>query len=200
MTGPRWLVIFLRAPQWGAAKTRLARGIGAFETWRFQREQIARLGRTLARDPRWRAVLAVTPDRFAREGRFFPRGVPRIPQGPGDLGRRMARALLALPAGPRLLVGADIPGLEPRHIARAFAALRANEAVFGPARDGGYWLVGVRSARLLPRLFEDVAWGGPRALEETLRNLPTGARYALLETLSDVDDAADYARWRAGRT
>lgn len=193
----RHLVIFLRAPLFGAVKRRLAGEIGAFEAWRFQCGQNARLLRVLARDRRWCTVLAVTPDRFAREGRFFPLGLERMAQGRGDLGARMARCLLALPPGPRLLVGSDVPALEARHVAQGFAALAAGDAVFGPAADGGYWLVGVRSPRLLCGLFRDVEWGSPRALAQTLANLPKGARVALLEELADVDGAQDYGRWRA---
>ena len=67
--------------------------------------------------------------------------------------------------------------------------------MFGPAVDGGYWLVGLRRH---PRRdpFRGVAWSGPQALAETLANL-RGVQVAMLETLEDVDDGADYARWRA---
>ncbi len=196
MRASRHLVLFVRAPRYGAGKTRLARSIGTLEAWRFQRGEIFRLARALGRDARWRTVLAVTPDAYARTGSALPRGLPRRAQGPGDLGRRMARCLRALPPGPRLLVGADIPALDPRHIAQGFAALGNAEAVFGPARDGGFWLVGVRGVRLLSGLFSGVVWSEGRTLEQTLANLPKGTRYALLEELADVDEVADRASAR----
>ncbi len=92
------VVVFARAPLAGATKTRLAAAIGDAAARRFHAEMLAQTVRALA-DPRWRLVLAVTPDRFARRGRFWPRGIARVPQGPGDLGRRMARALAAARPG-----------------------------------------------------------------------------------------------------
>jgi hypothetical protein len=104
-----------------------------------------------------------------------------------------------VPAGPAVLIGGDIPAVGPRHIAAAFEALGRAEAVFGPAADGGFWLVGFarRGRRLDP--FTGVRWSSAHALADTLARLPKDARVALAETLEDVDDAASYARWRARR-
>ena len=194
----RHLVIFVKAPQRGAVKTRLASDIGAGPAQRFAqacaREAIRRLGR----DARWRCWLAVTPDRFARTGRFWPRGLARLAQGRGDLGARMARPLKRLPPGPVVMVGSDIPALRAHHVARAFQALGHAEAVFGPAADGGYWLVGLSRRPALRIPFRRVAWSTGTALAETRANLPRAARVATLETLEDIDDAASWRRWRAG--
>jgi uncharacterized protein len=191
----RHLVIFLRAPRLGRVKSRLAAGIGALAALRFHRETSARLLRRLGRDRRWRCLLAVTPDRDAR-GRWLA-GLPRRGQGGGDLGRRMARIFEELPPGPVVIVGSDIPDLAPRHVAAAFRALGKCEAVFGPAEDGGYWLVGMRRRPRLSRgLFEGVRWSTRFALADTLESLPRSMSLAVLETLEDVDDAASYRRWR----
>ncbi len=192
-------MVFARAPLAGATKTRLAAAIGDAAARRFHAEMLAQTVRALA-DPRWRLVLAVTPDRFARRGRFWPRGIARVPQGPGDLGRRMARALAAArPDAPVAVVGTDIPGLRAGHVAAAFQALVAHDAAFGPAADGGYWLVALREGNLARALFRNVRWSSPHALADTLANLPAARGAALVETLADVDDGADYARWRATR-
>lgn len=192
MTPERHLVVLLKAPRVGAVKRRLARGVGQVAAWAFYRRTAARLLVRVGRDPRWRCRLAVTPDRFAREGRFWPAGIERLPQGPGDLGRRMARAMGEAPPGPVVLVGGDIPGLGAAHIQRAFDLLRHHDAVFGPATDGGYWLVGLAAhrRRLLTGLFDDVRWSTGHALADTLANLD-GRRVAFLEPLRDVDTAAD---------
>ena len=96
----RRLRIFAKAPRLGQVKRRLAAELGAVAAWRFTRESLAaELGR-LAADPRWRCTLFVTPDRFAAGGRFRSPSIPRAPQGPGDLGARMARAFRAQPGGP----------------------------------------------------------------------------------------------------
>ena len=198
------LVVFARAPRRGAVKTRLARDIGRAAAWRFHRDRLRETARRLAGGGRWRLTLAVSPDRFAREGRFWPQGLPRLPQGPGDLGERMARVLARLPPGPAAIVGCDAPGLAPRHVRAAFRALAACDAVFGPARDGGYWLVGLRRGRARPGRrgrrpaapFRGVAWSTDRALADTAANLPRRARVRYLETLEDVDDGESWRRWR----
>jgi hypothetical protein len=182
------LVLFARAPRLGAVKRRLAREVGDAAALRFHRAMLASLARRLGRDRRWRTVLAATPDR-AR----FPTPLPRVPQGRGDLGERMARALARDRRA--VLVGSDIPGVRAADIAAAFRALDGRaDAVFGPAEDGGYWLVGL-GPRRPPDPFRDVRWSGPHALADTLANC-RGRRVALVRRLRDVDDAADLAAWR----
>ena len=192
------LVVMARAPRLGAVKRRLARDVGALEAWRFYRATTAGLLRALARDPRWRTWLALTPDRAARGRAPWPAPCNVVAQGPGDLGARMGRLLRALPPGPVVIVGSDIPGLGPGHVARAFRRLGANDWVLGPAADGGYWLIGARRRPALRPPFARVRWSGPHALADTLANL-AGARVALLEELTDIDTGADLARLRARR-
>lgn len=190
------LVIMTKEPRPGRVKTRLAQGIGTIPaTWWF-RHQSARLIRSL-RDPRWWIVLAVAPDRAVRSP-MFPADLPRLPQGGGDLGQRMARMLkAAAPYGPVCLIGADIPGITPARIARALAALGSHDAVFGPATDGGYWLVGARHPARLPHgLFQGVRWSSEHALSDSVATL-TGWRIAQADTLQDVDTAADLRRTSA---
>jgi len=186
MRRPR-LILFLKAPRFGAVKTRLARDVGALAAWRFYRATSRAAVRRLA-DPRWRIVLAVTPD--GTRTRDWPVGVVRVGQGRGDLGRRMFRALAA--GAPAVLVGGDIPGLRRRHVAAAFAALAAGaDLVFGPADDGGFWLVGTR--RRPPRgLFAGARWSSPHALADVLANLGPTTKVRLVARLSDVDDGAAF--------
>ena len=188
------LIVFARAPMVGTVKRRLAAEIGALAARRFYARTTACVLARLARDTRWRTWLAVTPDRFAGAGRFWPAGIARLPQGHGDLGRRMARALGRFPGAPAVIVGSDIPALGAGHVAAAFKALGAHEAVLGPATDGGYWLVGLRDGAALPNIFDGVRWSTPDALADTMANLGT-RRTALLQRLEDVDDGAGLVRW-----
>ncbi len=187
------LILFVKAPRLGAVKTRLGARIGALAAWRFYNAMLNRLWRRLPQQRRWRTVLAVSPDQGAAR---WPPGLARQPQGRGDLGRRMARAMMGgvvmAGNGPVVLVGGDIPDLSARHIEQAFQALKRDDAVFGPADDGGFWLVGLRRGQWAPRLFHGVRWSSPHTLSDTLANLPANARVALLETLRDVDTEADY--------
>ena len=181
----------LKAPVAGRVKTRLGREIGMVEAAWWFRHQMARTLRAL-QDPRWETLLAVSPDGARLKQ---ARGLPVIGQGRGDLGRRMARLLRALPPGPRLVVGADIPGLGREHIWRAFRALGGHEAVFGPAEDGGFWLVGLGGVRPPPPgFFRDVRWSSRHALADSMASLP-GWRIALADRLRDVDGAADLKGW-----
>ncbi len=191
--------VFARAPALGAVKTRLAAGIGAVPALAFHRQSTQALLRRIGADRRWRTVLALTPHTALRSPGRWPGSPPCIDQGTGDLGRRMARVLDADRRVPALLIGSDIPDIATGHIARAFAALGEADLVFGPARDGGYWLVGRRPGVALGGLFESVRWSSPHALADTQANIPSHRRAVLLEMLEDIDDAAAYARWRARR-
>jgi glycosyltransferase A (GT-A) superfamily protein (DUF2064 family) len=91
-----------------------------------------------------------------------------------------------------VLIGSDIPAVTRAHIAAALAALGRHDSVFGPAEDGGYWLVGERRLHAMPDLFRGVRWSSPHALADTLANLAPGETDAFAATLADVDDGAAY--------
>jgi rSAM/selenodomain-associated transferase 1 len=196
----RWhLVMFVRAPAFGRGKRRLAREVGDVAALRFERLMIARLLRRLAGDLRWRCRIAVTPDRAAPAARQWRRGIETLPQGRGDLGSRMRRAIAAAPPGPVVLIGGDIPAIAAGHIAAAFRLLGKCDLVFGPAADGGFWLVGARRRPRLPPLFARVRWSSPHALADTLSGLPNGVTVRYVETLEDIDDGDSYRRLRRQR-
>lgn len=182
------LIVLAKWPRPGQVKTRLARDIGVIAATWWARHQLARLRRRLGGDPRWRLVLAVSPDPAAA------RWPGAIPQGRGDLGRRMARALAAQGPGPVVLIGADIPGITPTDIARALQLARGQDWVIGPSPDGGYWLIGLRHAALARRagVLAGVRWSTGAALADTLASLGP-ARVGRVRVLADVDTAADLA-------
>jgi rSAM/selenodomain-associated transferase 1 len=190
----RTLVLFVRAPQLGSGKRRLAHEIGDVAALRFERAMIALLLRRLAKDRRWRLRIAVTPDKACRRARFWRSGVETVRQRQGDLGIRMRGALETCRPGPVVLVGADIPALAAPHVAAAFHLLGSHDLVFGPAGDGGFWLVGARHPRRLPPLFERVRWSGPDALADTLAGLPRRIKVGYADRLEDVDDEDAYRR------
>ncbi|WP_106610408.1 TIGR04282 family arsenosugar biosynthesis glycosyltransferase [Shimia abyssi] len=180
----------VKEPRPGRVKTRLGRDIGMVPAARWFRHQTQALLRRM-RDPRWDIVLAVAQDRDGMISRVWPKDLAKRPQGRGDLGDRMRRMLRQSPPGPVCVIGADIPGIERHHIAEAFAALGDHDTVFGPAPDGGYWLVGLkRTASVPPTLFEGVRWSSEHALADSKATVP-GHRIAQVATLQDVDTVAD---------
>jgi rSAM/selenodomain-associated transferase 1 len=188
-----------KRPALGAVKTRLAKGIGAVAAAKFYRRTTLDLLRRVDGDPRWQTLLALSPDRAVHEDGVWPQGVPRIAQGPGDLGSRMGRLMRDLPPGPVVIIGSDIPDISSAHIAQAFTTLGKADAVFGPSEDGGYWLVGMRRRPRSVEIFEKVRWSSKETLGDTLRNVKAAAlSVAMLETLSDIDTSEDYERWRRG--
>jgi rSAM/selenodomain-associated transferase 1 len=180
------VIVFARAPRLGAVKRRLARDIGDRAALCFHTTTLTRLLRRLAADRRFRTMLAVTPDRTRLR---MPAGVARIGQGSGDLGARMHRAVRRFPRGRVAIVGCDIPQADSDDVAAAFTALGRARAAFGPASDGGYWLVAM-GPRRPQRPFANVRWSSEHALTETLANF-AGSSVAFLRTLRDVDTAAD---------
>lgn len=193
----RQLIVFARAPVLGSGKRRLARDIGDVAALRFERAMMAGLLRRLGGDRRWRLVLALTPEHAVRQERRR-RGVTVFGQGPGDLGRRMRRALDRAPPGPVVLIGTDIPALAPGHVAEAFRLLGRYDLVFGPAEDGGFWLVGARCRPLPADLFATVRWSSPHALADVRAGLPRRISVGYAAKLADIDDGAGYARFRRG--
>jgi rSAM/selenodomain-associated transferase 1 len=113
-----------------------------------------------------------------------------------DLGARLGDAfarMLGEPHDRAVVVGSDCPGLTSALVDEAFAALEHCDAVFGPARDGGYYLVALRSPT--PALFEGIAWGSARVLEQTRRRAEEhGVSLALLRELPDLDTPDDLVR------
>ncbi len=194
---PRHLVVFAKPPRLGRVKTRLAADIGALAAWRFYRGNLNRVLVVLRHSAPWHCWLALPPTPTPRPPRLpLAAGEWRlISQGAGDLGARMGRIMKALPPGPAVIVGSDIPGVTAAAVEHAFTALKYRDVVFGPAPDGGYWLVGMRRSPRVPDLFVDVRWSSPFALADTLRNA-AGLTVGELALLDDVDTGTDYHRWR----
>ena len=120
-----------------------------------------------------------------------------------DLGRRMGRAFEAAFQGSKgaaVIVGSDIPDISANIIQQAFEGLQKNDLVLGPARDGGYYLIGMKNtipAETYPRLFNDINWGADKVLSQTLQTArESGLRFILLESLGDVDGPADLHIWQ----
>lgn len=197
---PVAIAVFARAPLPGLAKTRLIPKLGANGAADLQRAFILRAVQTAVEAGLGPVSLWCAPDcahpLFTRcRARF---GVALHAQCAGDLGLRMFAAFAALcPQGPALLIGTDCPALTPAHLRKAAAVLReGDDAVFLPAEDGGYVLVGLRQAE--PLLFADIPWGGAQVMAATRQRLrQTARRWREPARLWDVDHPCDLERLSA---
>ncbi len=192
------LIILVKAPVAGRVKTRLAKSLGPGRAAAIYRRLTANTIAHASRG-RWRTILAVDPA-SVQSGfdNLWPHRFPRIPQGRGDLGARLRRLFDSAERGPVIIIGSDAPALRARHIRAAFKALDGADAVFGPADDGGYWLIGLARRRSAERLFQNVRWSSAFALDDTLSSLPASFRVRRLALLADIDDAADLKAAGAG--
>jgi hypothetical protein len=194
------VAILAKAPMPGLAKTRLMPALGPSGAARLQR-QLTRQALRTALDAGLGAVtLWCAPDARHRFFRALQRttGVTCLVQPEGDLGARMHTAFrLHCVQGPLLLIGTDCPPLTVRHLRQAARALlQGEDAVFHPAEDGGYVLVGLR--RPQAALFRAMTWSTASVMSDTReRARAAGLRVRELETLWDLDVPADLARLTA---
>lgn len=200
------LILFGRYPEPGRVKTRLIPALGPAGAADLQRRLTERALAEVRQAAR--RTGASVEFRFAggnrrKMRRWLGDRLRLVPQGPGDLGDRMRRALFAaLADGARraVLVGTDVPGMTAAHLGGAIDALAGNDVVLGPSSDGGYWLVGLRHRA---DLFTNTDWGTPRVLEQTLRAARAEeASVRRIDTLTDLDTPDDLAAIRpeaAGR-
>lgn len=194
---PVRVAVFAKAPVAGQVKTRLASVLGA-EGAAALHAGLVRHALSTARDASpGRVELWCAPDEmhpfFAQCATGF--GVELHRQRGADLGARMAAAFEgALAAGrPLVLIGSDCPALTPAHLQAAAASLASHDAVFAPAEDGGYVLVGL--SRAVPGLFEGIEWSTAGVMSATRERLrAAGARWQELPSLWDIDRPEDYAR------
>jgi uncharacterized protein len=197
------VIVMAKAPVAGLAKTRLAGVLGAAGAAqlaaRMLRETVAQaLAAGLGPVELCAAPAPDHPAVHAALGDWAGR-LDTSAQGEGDLGARMQRALergLALD-GRALLIGTDCPGLDAARLVAAAAALDGHDAVFVPALDGGYVLVGMR--RPVADLLSSMPWSTPEVMARTRDRLAAaGIDWAELPALADIDEPADLARLPPG--
>ncbi|MFA5385194.1 MAG: TIGR04282 family arsenosugar biosynthesis glycosyltransferase [Eubacteriales bacterium] len=144
--------------------------------------------------PELEIFLSLTPaSQIDRMKMINLEGAQIIVQPDGGLGKRMLAAIQQLFGrnyAPVILTGTDIPALSPEHLAKALDLLEDYQLVIGPAKDGGYYLMGMKYPE--DRIFEDISWGSHKVLEETLTSCDRfGIRYYLLDLIGDIDRPED---------
>lgn len=179
------LLIFTRNPELGKGKRRLAATVGdqaALDIYRFLLEHTVHITKNLYAEKVVYYSDEIWKDDIWDNSKFGK----QLQQG-ADLGERMANAFLTgFENGFEkiIIIGSDMYDLSQEDLENAFKALQNNDFVLGPAEDGGYYLLGMKS--YTPQLFKDKEWGTETVLTDTLKNLET-EKTAILEVRNDVD-------------
>jgi rSAM/selenodomain-associated transferase 1 len=188
------IIVFAKAPVPGLAKTRLAPALGEIGAAALAERMLRHaLAQAVAADV-GPVELCAAPDAShpALQAAAAEHGVRQTEQGTGDLGLRMHRAFARslMHHGRVLLIGTDAPSMDAGVLRQAASALQDHDAVFVPALDGGYALVGQRRAD--PRWFTDMRWSHDRVMQDTRERLrAAGVRWAELPAVADIDEPAD---------
>jgi uncharacterized protein len=195
------VLLFSKYPAPGLVKTRLARAVGAENAAALARSFLLDEIRTLRS---FGAPLTICHDPEHSGPAFLELvggGCSLSPQRGGDIGERMENAFVeafAQGASHALLVGSDIPDLPLAILEEAAEALRTSKAVLGPARDGGYYLIGFGRQNFLSQAFSGIQWGASGVLEATLARFDShSAPLHLLPQWADMDTAEDLADFAA---
>jgi rSAM/selenodomain-associated transferase 1 len=188
------IVIFAKAPLPGWAKTRLVPALGADGAAALAERMLAHAARAGAGAGMDMLEICAAPDASHRSFTQLAQahGLSLTAQGDGDLGQRMHRAFGRVLAthDQALIIGTDAPALDSGVLVHAASLLAQHDAVFVPAMDGGYALVGLRSPQAA--LFEEMPWSTPQVMALTRERLrAAGLRWAELPAVADIDEPAD---------
>ena len=183
------IIIFVRTPELGKVKTRLAKTIGdasALTIYKTLLEHTASVLRDLSFDK------VVYYSEKVEENDFWEASIFQKKRQKGaDLGARMQHAFETAFQDDYekvLIIGSDLFDLKPTHITTAFKVLETHDFAIGPSLDGGYYLLGMK--QLHPALFKNKKWGADSVLENTLQDLQQ-QNVKLLEALNDIDTFED---------
>ena len=191
------LLIFQKNAVLGKVKTRLGASVGdekALEVYRW------------LTDYTHQQVKGLTVDKFLFYSDFIPAHLDQNLDGyqfevqSGDtLGERMSNAfafLFAKGYKSVAIIGTDCPYLKTEDLNKAFMHLSDTDLVIGPAKDGGYYLIGMR--QFFPEIFKNISWSTDRVLEQTLNQADSiGIEYEFLKILSDIDTLEDWQQFQS---
>ena len=197
-TNNNQIILFLRAPEKGKVKTRLARDLGEIRALELY-IQFAESVLGAAQESGAGIDICFCPkDKLPLIESWLGKDHSFFPQTGKDLGERMALALAHVfdtGAEKAVLVGSDIPEIRAAHFAMAFEALDQWDMVIGPSMDGGYWLIGFNRQSFTPRLFQGIEWSTDSVCSATLDLAgKAGLSFQRLPVLRDVDTAKDLGR------
>jgi hypothetical protein len=193
------LIIFVKNEEAGKTKTRLAAAIGDEQALEVYQKL---LGRTFKQTRDLDITKEVWYSRFIAENDIWEAGdFKKQLQSGENLGKRMSNAFqesfLEESFQKVVIIGSDCAELTSDIIQQAFQELEEHEFVIGPAEDGGYYLLGMRSYH--PEVFEEIEWSTGSVFQKTVEKIrDIGSNYTTLKELNDVDTIEDWNRVKSG--
>lgn len=201
------LIIFIKAPIRGRVKSRLSTVLGEDAALELYRNFVLDILDTAERSGLPVRICIYPPEAIEAASSWLGPHRRFCPQRGQDLGERMEHAFRqAFSEGitRAVLIGSDLPDLPSATLIDAIDALRANDAVIGPAKDGGYYLIGLKHDEFLPDIFRNIDWGTERVFRQTMNAFHRSKqRVHMLPVWQDVDtieDIRDLAVRNSGST
>ena len=191
----RCVLFFMKYPEEGQVKTRLAKDIGAVMAFELYKNFVVDVLSVLEKIDIHFWICFYPADSRQELAKWLGEQHHYVPQSGEDLGERMKNGFIrAFAAGYRrvIITGSDIPDLPGGFIKEAFSSLQTDDTVIGPAPDGGYYLIGFRSDTFLPEAFAGITWSTNTVFGETMNILvQSGRKIHILPEWSDVDTLDD---------
>jgi uncharacterized protein len=189
------ILIFVKLPEKGSVKTRLAKDLDHGFVQTLYRNFVLDMLETLAKANLPIIIYFYPPESGNAVSKWLGKNYTYAPQKGVDLGDRMKNAFketFAKGFTKAVLIGSDVPDMENVLLDAAFSALDLNDAIIGPAYDGGYYLIGFRHNSFLPEVFKGISWGTDTVLKDTLKILrEKNYKAYFLPELRDVDTIED---------
>jgi rSAM/selenodomain-associated transferase 1 len=189
------ILLFIKAPLSGQVKSRLAAVLGQDAALELYQKFVLDILSSIEKSGVPCVVFHHSPDSGEIVKNWLGGRLPCLPQEGRDLGERMERAFrraFSEGASRAVLVGSDIPDLPPELLNDALASLSENDAVIGPAKDGGYYLIGFRSETFFPDIFRGIEWSTDTVFSRTLQIFERAhQKVSLLPPWRDVDTIDD---------
>ncbi|NWH03903.1 TIGR04282 family arsenosugar biosynthesis glycosyltransferase [Desulfobacter latus] len=195
MTKNNAVITFIKSPEKGRVKTRLAKGVGekaALALYQYFVMDVL----DMVRSTPWALRVYYHPEKSGRRIRsWLGNDLDLFPQAGTTLGDKMQNALAeTFAAGYEraVLIGSDLPDLPPDIIDTAFNALNSSDAVIGPSPDGGFYLIGFTAKGFIPEIFNHIPWGTHHVFDLTQNNFSGhGVSPVCLPVWRDIDTKAD---------
>ena len=189
------ILLFVKQPSPGQVKSRIGAVLGSDRALELYRNFVLDCLETVERTGIPFRVCVHPPDAIPEMVAWLGSDRACLHQEGGDLGQRTEQAFLAIfaqGADRAILIGSDLPDLPIEILHQAMDALDRHDAVIGPARDGGYYLIGLRRGDFLPEVFRGISWGGPGVFEQTMEVFrQAGTKVHVLPPWQDVDTVED---------